>query len=104
MHHGTHGVTVSDNVAYSTMGHCYFLEDGGEKYNTFHNNLGLLTRPGTTIPSDRRPATFWVTSPLNTLTGNHAAGSAGVGIWYIFGENVTGPSADWLDVWPRVAG
>ena len=92
--HGTHGVTVSNNVAYDTMGHCYFLEDGGEKNNTFDNNLGLVTRPGTTIPSDRQPATFWVTSPLNILTRNHAAGSAGMGIWYIFPENVTGPSAD----------
>ena len=92
--HGTHGVTVSNNVAYSTMGHCYFLEDGGEKNNTLHRNLGLGVRPGTTIPSDRKPSIFWVTSPLNNLIGNHAAGSTHMGIWYIFGTNVTGPSAD----------
>lgn len=87
--HGTHGVTVEDNVAYNTFGHCYFLEDGGEKNNTFHHNLGLLTQFGTTIPSDRMPATFWVTSPLNFLTENSAAGSQGMGIWYIFADKVT---------------
>lgn len=87
--HGTHGVTVENNVAYNTYGHCYFLEDGGEKNNTFHHNLGLVTRAGPTIPSDRLPATFWVTSPLNVLTDNAAAGSEGMGIWYIFAENVT---------------
>ena len=92
--HGTHGVTVENNVAYNTFGHCYFLEDGGEKNNTLHHNLGLVTKFGTTIPSDRRPSTFWITSPLNVLTENHAAGSDGVGIWYIFAEDVTGPSAD----------
>ena len=86
--HGTHGVTVADNVAYNTFGHCYFLEDGGEKNNTFHHNLGLLTQFGTTIPSDRMPATFWVTSPLNFLTENSAAGSQGMGIWYIFADKV----------------
>jgi len=92
--HGTHGVRVENNVAYNTFGHCYFLEDGGEKNTTLIRNLGLLTYPGITIPSDRRPATFWITSPLTNMIGNVAAGSAGVGIWYIFGMKVTGPSAD----------
>ena len=78
-------------------GHCYFLEDGGEKYNRLHHNLGLLTKVmpiPRTIPSDRMPATFWITSPLTSLTENSAAGSDGVGIWFIFAENVTGPSAN----------
>ena len=89
--HGTHNVTVSNNVAYNTFGHCYFLEDGGEKFTTFHHNLGLVTNPmgnvtnrNGTIPSDRLPSTFWITSPLTTLTENSAAGSEGIGIWYIF--------------------
>ena len=42
--HGTHGVTVENNVAYNTFGHCYFLEDGGEKNNTLYRNLGLGVR------------------------------------------------------------
>lgn len=91
--HGTHNVHVTNNVAYDTFGHCYFLEDGGEKNNTIHHNLGLVTRKSTTIPSDRMPATFWITSPLNEVTDNHAGGSEGMGIWLIFAPNVTGPSA-----------
>ena len=92
--HGTHGARVERNVAYKTFGHCYFLEDGGERNTTFAGNLGLVTQPGVTIPSDRRPATFWITSPLTVMTDNAAAGSDGVGIWYIFAPKVTGPSAD----------
>lgn len=86
--HGTHGLTLAHNVAYETMGHCYFVEDGVERSNVIHRNLGLVTRPGIapyTIPSDDNPATFWITSPLNTVTANHAAGSANMGIWYTFG-------------------
>ena len=30
--HGTHNLTLSENVAYDTRGHCYMLEDGGGKY------------------------------------------------------------------------
>jgi len=91
--HGTHGARVERNVAYNTFGHCYFLEDGGERNTTFIGNLGLLTNPGITIPSDRRPATFWITSPLTVMIGNVAAGGT-IGIWYIFAKSVTGPSAD----------
>lgn len=29
------------------MGHGYFLEDGGEKYNEFDGNLAMNTRLGT---------------------------------------------------------
>merc|ERR1711970_929094 len=95
--HGTHGVNIVDNVAYSTFGHCYFLEDGGEKNNSYHHNLGLVTQAmvnPSTIPSDRQPATFWITSPLTSLTQNSAAGSDGMGIWFIFANKVTGPSAN----------
>ena len=90
--------TITGNtVAYNTFGHCYFMEDGGEKNNTFHHNLGLLTKRMTpdlldrngTIPSDRMPSTFWITSPLSVLTENSAAGSDGMGIWYIFASRLT---------------
>ena len=82
------------NVAYGTFGHCYFLEDGGEKNTTMVGNLGLVTRPGVTMPTDRKPATFWIKSPLTLMVGNAAGGSAGVGTWCIFAPEVTGPSAD----------
>ena len=41
--HGTHGVTIDDNVAYKTRGHCYVLEDGSEVDNLRQWILGLIT-------------------------------------------------------------
>ncbi|XP_069115544.1 cell surface hyaluronidase-like [Argopecten irradians] len=92
--HGTHGVMVQDNVAYESLGHCYFLEDGGEKRTVFDGNLGANTRAGSLIPLDRRPTTFWITNPQTTFRNNVAAGSADLGIWFIFPDLPLGPSAD----------
>eukprot|EP00058_Branchiostoma_floridae_P009244 XP_002594732.1 hypothetical protein BRAFLDRAFT_81182 [Branchiostoma floridae] len=116
--HGTHGLLVQDTVGYDTLGHCFFLEDGVEQRNVLDHNLGLVTRAGTLLPTDRddnmcrsmRDAvygdyipdvkgdcravtTFWITHPNNVLTNNAAAGSLHTGIWYIFHREPTGPSA-----------
>ncbi|CAH1248392.1 TMEM2 [Branchiostoma lanceolatum] len=116
--HGTHGLLVQDTVGYDTLGHCYFLEDGNEQRNVLDHNLGLVTRPGTVLPSDRDAdmcrgltgavygdhvpnpgkeckgvSTFWIAHPNNVLINNAAAGSAEVGIWYIFHDAPTGLSA-----------
>ncbi|NXI48273.1 TMEM2 hyaluronidase, partial [Galbula dea] len=115
--HGTHGLLVKDTIGYDTLGHCFFLEDGTEQRNTFYHNLGLLTRPGTILPSDRNEAmclgirshvhgnytpvpstdcmavsTFWIANPNNNLIENAAAGAQDVGIWYIFHRVPTGQS------------
>ena len=95
--HGSHGVRIIDNVAFRHYGHCYFLEDGGEKRTYFERNLGASTRVGKLTDSDVRPTTFWITSPLTTMIGNVAAGSqkdVGTGIWYLFPDDPVGPSAD----------
>ncbi len=42
--HGTNDVRVENNVAYNTVGHCYFLEDGVETGNEFIHNLGMMTK------------------------------------------------------------
>src|SRR5579875_1054144 len=42
--HGTDNVLVENNVAYNTVGHCYFLEDGIETGNQFIHNLGMRTK------------------------------------------------------------
>ena len=83
--HGTHNVTLEGNVAFNHLGHCYFLEDGGEQHNDLIGNLGFGTKEGTLIPSDRenRVSTFWITNPDNTLLNNVAAGSDGIGIWIL---------------------
>ncbi|HXX18988.1 MAG TPA: G8 domain-containing protein, partial [Candidatus Acidoferrum sp.] len=39
--HGTNNVRVENNVAYNTVGHCYFLEDAVETGNQFIHNLGM---------------------------------------------------------------
>ena len=54
----------------------------------------MVTQAGLTIPSDIKPSTFWITSPLTIVTENSAAGSDGMGIWYIFADKVTGPSGN----------
>ncbi|XP_066513496.1 cell surface hyaluronidase-like [Hoplias malabaricus] len=113
--HATNGLLVRDTVAHDTLGHCFFLEDGTEQRNTFFHNLGLVTRPGTILPTDRNdtmcteirdrvhkgyipsPATeckavstFWIANPNNNLINNAAAGSQDAGIWYIFHSSSTG--------------
>ncbi|CAB1321653.1 unnamed protein product, partial [Coregonus sp. 'balchen'] len=108
---------VKDTVGYDTLGHCFFLEDGIEQRNTFFHNLGLVTRPGTLLPTDRNEtmctsirdkvyknytpspsmeckavSTFWIANPNNNLISNAAAGSQDAGIWYVFHSSSTGDS------------
>lgn len=105
--HGTHGVRVTDNVAYDALGHCYFLEDGIETKNVFERNLGLLVRKPKVgehvLPSDislEGPAVYWITNPDNIVRNNAAAGSEGTGFWYALPVNPTGLSKT-STVWPR---
>ncbi|CAH1266051.1 TMEM2 [Branchiostoma lanceolatum] len=115
--HGTHGLLVQETVGYDTLGHCFFLEDGVEQRNVLDRNLGLVTRAGTLLPTDRDDnmcrsmrdgvygdyeplpysdcqavSTFWIAHPNNVLTNNAAAGSLHGGIWYIFHRKPTGLS------------
>lgn len=115
--HATNGLLVKDTVGYDTLGHCFFLKDGIEQRNIFFHNLGLLTRPGTILPTDRNdsmcteitdrvykgyipiPAneckavsSFWIAHPNNHLISNSAAGSQDAGIWYVFHNSSTGDS------------
>jgi cell migration-inducing and hyaluronan-binding protein len=102
--HGTDNVLVEGNVCHDHVGHGYFLEDGAEKGNQFIGNLGLTGRAPVTgeavLPSDSRPATFWITNPDNTYRGNHAAGSRGFGFWYALPASPTGLSTGRPDL-PR---
>ena len=42
--HSTNSVTVDDNVAFKTRGHCYATETGAEVNNIFSNNLASYTK------------------------------------------------------------
>jgi len=73
---------------YLSLGHCFFLEDGGEKYTTFTGNLGALTRRATLTPGDEEGvSTFWITSPLTDMIGNVAAGCDHTGHWFLFPDD-----------------
>jgi parallel beta-helix repeat protein len=91
--HGTDNITISENVAYDTAGHCFVLEDGIETKNRFIRNIGVMTKkPTFLIPSDPtlkngietddKPSTFWITNPSNDFVENVAAGSVESGYWF----------------------
>jgi hypothetical protein len=96
--HGTHNLTISNNVAHETFGHCYMLEDGGELDNVFIRNLGASTRAATRLvrpfESDRSdPSTFWCSNPMNTWVGNVAGGSQSSGFWFELQDSVRPPTS-----------
>jgi len=87
--HDTDGVTIDDNVAFDTAGHCYATETGSEQYNIFTHNLGAYTKKLTRSngQSDspgshgKGSSTFWIRNMKNTFVGNVAAGSVQQGFW-----------------------
>jgi len=92
--HGTNGLLVQDNMAFDHYGHCFFLEDGGERRTVFRGNLGFSTRDTDLTDSDHRASTFWLTNPDTVMEGNVAGGSNSFGIWYTFPRQPIGPSAE----------
>ncbi|GAM21663.1 hypothetical protein SAMD00019534_048380, partial [Acytostelium subglobosum LB1] len=121
--HGTSGLIVVNNFAFDHYGHCYFFEDGSEQRNYLDSNVGLLTRFGYILPSDRSPdlctyltpkdyngydlspitcdavSTFWITNPNNVFKNNIAGGSAKAGIWYLFSDHPSGMSTS---IYPNI--
>ena len=102
--HGTDNARVEGNVCYDHVGHGYFLEDGAESGNVLAGNLGLGTRTTAAgegvLPTDTAAATFWITNPDNTVSGNVAGGSQAFGFWYALPASPTGLSAGAPDL-PR---
>jgi len=89
--HGSHNTRFDNNVVFDTIGHSVFLEDGNETGNLITNNLVFSTRQApdnrASVSNDRQGVSnFWIEHPNNTLTGNHAAGSANANYW-IFGPD-----------------
>lgn len=95
---GTDDLSIKDNVAFDTRGHCYALQDGSETGNTFEGNLGVYTRKikrdyrPLSGESDHDPATFLISNIQNTWRGNVAAGSQKEGFWFELRQYVRGLS------------
>ena len=92
--HDTNHVTIDDNVAYDTKGHCFITETGSEVFNTFSNNLGAFNKklqvgfgqsdtPNHT-PGKHEVAIFWFRNMMNDFVGNVAAGSEVTAFWVSF--------------------
>ena len=91
--HGVHYLRVQDNVAFETMGHTYFIEDGVETKNIITGNLGANTRESFALLTvDATPATYWITNPDNYVVNNVAAGSTHYGFWFFPEPKVRGAS------------
>ncbi|CAI7857081.1 unnamed protein product, partial [Closterium sp. NIES-54] len=111
--HATSRVTIVDNVAYETRGHCFVLEEGSEARNTFIRNLGMSTRavhrliPPTSLAkfdrqTDDKPSTFWLATPFNSFVGNVAAGSEDSGFWLELNKHMRGLSKN-LPFWKNLS-
>lgn len=120
--HGSHGIELSRNVGYLSMGHAYYLEDGSEINNVLCQNLGITARAafmdyfnGTASDSPEHryippilnamndgsvqgsdaayPTMFWMMNTYNEFVGNQAVGVQGFGVCYWpLSSSVSGPS------------
>lgn len=82
--HGTNETLIQSNVAFDSLGHQFFVEDGSEAMNVYDGNLAMLARQSNALLAvDTTPANFWMTNPNNTVINNVAAGTThGYGFWY----------------------
>ncbi|CAI7748593.1 unnamed protein product [Closterium sp. NIES-53] len=100
--HATFNLTVEENVAFNTRGHCFMVEEGGEQGNSFIRNVGIWTRPVkvkiSSDETDDEPSTFWITNPNNNYIGNVAAGSEDTGFWLELRDEVRGLSLQWSKI------
>jgi hypothetical protein len=99
--HGSHNITLTENVGFDAIGHCFFIEDGVEENNTLSYNAGahvhMLGDPELPslnsgqqwwaqyldwtdesatliLPSDLTASVFYITNAHNTFLGNAASG------------------------------
>ena len=91
--HGVHYLRVINNVAFETMGHTYFVEDGVETKNQIVGNFGGNTRElFVGLNSDATPATYWLVNGDNYVERNVAAGSTHYGFWFFPEPKIRGAS------------
>ena len=92
--HACHNLNIKRNVAYNSLGHQFFIEDGIETGNTYTENVALMAhRAFSLLNTDQTPANFWITNPNNNFIRNRACGSHDHGFWFDAPFHPTGPSA-----------
>lgn len=95
--HASAGVVASNNDAYRSFGHAYFLEDGSEQQNTLSSNWALRTTdPGTgnrLKGHDIKASGFWFSNLYNTFSDNHGIDSDGFGWWNTASPGLIGVQA-----------
>ncbi len=80
--HDSNGILIKNNVGYNSIGHGFFLEAGTEFDNIFDGNLGVKTRPGNLIHSDKFTSVFWTMNPQNAYVNNVASDGWYYGFYY----------------------
>lgn len=88
---------IKDTIGFDTLGHCFFLEDGVEQRNTLFHNLGLLTKPGTLLPTDRNNS--MCTTMREKVFGNYVPVPATDCMWVVGREKNSCMMIKDFDVW-----
>jgi len=101
--HATNGVTVENNIVFSTKGHGIFLEDAVERRNQIKGNLVLKVRNPSEAKAlkqheinDFGSSGFWISNPDNIISGNTAADCQGNGFWLAFPSHPFGAGSNVL--------
>ena len=93
--HGVHYFRVTNNVAFDTMGHTFFIEDAAETKNVYDHNLAIQVKQSMSLlNTDQSPGGFWITHPDNVFTNNAVAGTDAYGYWFDMQKHSIGPSFD----------
>ena len=91
--HGTNHTRLRKNVAFNSTGHTYYLEDGGEMFNTIEYNIAakvnIVGEPAgggaqsgasftedaiAILPADHTASGFYLSNAHNWIRGNAASG------------------------------
>ncbi|KAI7839068.1 hypothetical protein COHA_007210 [Chlorella ohadii] len=115
--HATNNLLLQNNVGFDVQGHCFYIEDGVEEYNTIDHNLAAYVHvigspaagydqsgqtfresPGMPQPSDAAASGFYVTNPNNRLSNNAASGGYSGFIYPVLPKPI-GPSR-WVNIVP----
>ena len=93
--HGVHYFRVTNNIAFDTKGHTFFIEDAIETNNYYDHNLAIqVKKSNSLLGTDQSPGGFWITNADNILTNNAIAGTDAYAYWYDMQTTAVGPSYD----------